>query len=263
MYSYIKIVQHSGFFSCCSVILDYIILYFNCHQKVPDIVDTNDCFSWYKPEHLSSNDNIFFDYFDLYINKPTIDFYHPVDYKEIYQFSVYKNLDFKNILPFVNRYFSPSVEICNIVKNIEDKYGIVDYSNLCVLFYRGNDKSLETNLSSYNEYIKKAISIIRENPKVQFIIQSDETEFIETMMDLFPNSICFKEEIRHIPKSNDTVDKRYKDSNHLFSKYFLAIIIIMSKCHTVVCGTGNCSLWIVFYRGNADNVHQIWDCTWY
>jgi hypothetical protein len=31
----------------------------------------------------------------------------------------------------------------------------------------------------------------------------------------------------------------------------------MSKCKYVVCGSsGNCSIWITFYRGNADNVYQ-------
>ena len=31
----------------------------------------------------------------------------------------------------------------------------------------------------------------------------------------------------------------------------------MSKCKYVICGSsGNCSLWIALYRGNADNIFQ-------
>ena len=261
MLTFIKIVQNSGFFSCCSVILDHIIHYYNTQKKLPDIVDTNDCFSWYKPND-DSNNNITNEYFENYQNKGNIDFVNCVDYKEVYQFNNYKQLDYQCIKPFIHKYFSPSEKIKQIIRTIENKYSIKDYNNLCVLFYRGNDKSLETKLCNYNEYIKKAISIIRQNPKIQFLIQSDETEFIETMLQLFPDSIYFKDEIRHINKSNNTVDKIFKDTNHLFSKYFLAITIIMSKCSTIVCGTGNCSMWIMFYRENANNVHQILENDW-
>ena len=32
-------------------------------------------------------------------------------------------------------------------------------------------------------------------------------------------------------------------------------MIIMSKCNYVICGsTGNCSIWITFFRENANNV---------
>lgn len=57
-------------------------------------------------------------------------------------------------------------------------------------------------------------------------------------------------------KCNDTVDKVMKDTNKIFSKYYLAITIIMSKCKYIICGTGNCSKWIMLYRGNFNNVCQ-------
>lgn len=149
-----------------------------------------------------------------------------------------------------------------MIESMEKKYGLDDYSNLCVLFYRGNDKCTETVLCDYKEYINKANVLKEQNPKLRFLIQSDETEFIETMLELFPDSIYFKDEIRHIKKCNNTVDRIFAASNFLFSKYYLAITIIMSKCGTIVCGTGNCSIWIMLYRGNANNIYQIWDNVW-
>jgi hypothetical protein len=107
----------------------------------------------------------------------------------------------------------------------------------------------------------KASQILLEHPQTKFLIQSDETEFIETMTPRFP-SFYFKDEIRHMPKQLSTVDKIYKGTNYKFSKYYLAITIIMSKCKFIVCGTGNCSLWIMLYRENADNIYQFIDgCT--
>lgn len=259
----LNIWQNAGFFSCCSVILHHTIEFFNKYKKIPDVLDTTNTFFWYKP--MGCNHDIRYEYFENEENeenKENIDYKNPVDYKEYYQFSNYKHLDYVNILPFINKYFTPSKQIKEIIQTMETKYNI-DYNNLCVLFYRGNDKSTETKLCNYNEYIEKANAIKITNPQIQFLIQSDETEFIETMLQIFPDSIYFKDEIRHIHKTDSTtVDKVFRDSNHIFSKYYLAITIIMSKCHMIVCGSGNCSIWIMLFRGNANNVHQIMDDSW-
>jgi hypothetical protein len=134
---------------------------------------------------------------------------------------------------------------------------INDYSNICVLFYRGNDKATEVNISNYDDVISHAKRILSKDPSVQFLIQSDETDFIQRMTAVFPmNSFYFKDEIRHINKQMSSVDLiNENDTNREFSKYYLAIMIIMSKCNYVICGsTGNCSIWITFFRENAKNV---------
>jgi hypothetical protein len=131
-----------------------------------------------------------------------------------------------------------------------------------VLFHRGNDKQRETPLCKYEDIIEKSIEIGGKNPGVRFLVQSDETEFIEEMGALYPNRILFKDEIRHMKKCDNTVDKVFPQSNYEFSKYFLAIVIIMSKCKHVICGSGNISMWIAFFRGNVENFHQYFDGKW-
>ena len=97
-----------------------------------------------------------------------------------------------------------------------------------------------------------------------FLVQSDETEFIEFITNKFPNnSFYFKDEIRHMKKCSDTVDKKMSSQNYEFSKKFLAITIIMSKCKYIICGSGNCDLWIMLYRGNTTNVIQNLKGNWY
>lgn len=85
------------------------------------------------------------------------------------------------------------------------------------------------------------------------------------MIDKFPtNSFYFKDEIRHMKKNSlNTVDIVMSDKNYEFSKYFLAITIIMSKCKYIICGTGNISMWIMFYRENNNNVYQNLEGIWY
>jgi len=76
-----------------------------------------------------------------------------------------------------------------------------------------------------------------------FLIQSDETEFIEFITNMFPNnSFYFKDEIRHMKKCSSTVDIKMSSQNYEFSKKYLAITIIMSKCNYIICGSGNCDI---------------------
>lgn len=246
--------HNAGFFSCCNYKLCNLISFIHDNKKLPEKVDSSAQFEWYKQnKHV----DITFDYFENYENvsceKTTFEHYgHYYDY----QYDDYSKIRYEDICPFVKKYFSPSAEIVKKIEFLEEKYNM-DYNNICVLFYRGNDKNRETQLCGYEEYLEKAKLILHKHPGIQFWIQSDETEFIEYMSSVFPNnSIWFKDEIRHVRKCNSTVDLLMPETNYEFSKYYLAITILMSKCKYIVCGSGNCSLWIMFYRGCAKNIFQ-------
>ena len=77
------------------------------------------------------------------------------------------------------------------------------------------------------------------------------------MLSEFPSAFFFKDEIRHVKKSDqhqvDLLDLGGGNSiePHLFQNTILAITIIMSKCEHIVFGSGNCSLWIVLYRNKC------------
>ena len=251
-----------GFFSCCSVKLEYIVDYINNNFKLPDYVDSSQLFNWYKED---KGEDITYNYFEHYdnINESANIKVPAVEKISEYQFSVYSFFDYNNINPIIKKYFSPSKNILNIIEDMEKKYNI-EYNNICVLFYRGNDKNRETLICNYDEYLVYANKILEINPNILFLIQSDETEFINFFSERFPNnSFYFNDEIRHMPKCDSTVDVKMKDKNPVFSKYYLAITIIMSRCKYIICGSGNCSFWIVLYRGNSNNVYQNINNTWY
>jgi len=246
------ITHNSGFFSCCSVRLDTIVKYFNQTRTLPLIVDSSAQFEWYKPQR-SHKASIVDTYFTT--DPSGIAFRGQIDYEHWHQLTDYKKLNYKALQPFITKYFSPSKEIQDIVITLETKYSL-EYSNLCVLFYRGNDKITETELSSYDEYLAKALQLQEQNPSIQFLLQSDETEFLDLFSEKFPNSFYFKDEIRHMNKATTSVDKVFPQDNYQFSKYFLAITVCMAKCKYVVCGSGNCSIWIALYRGGTEGIYQ-------
>ena len=254
----LTITHNAGFFSCCSIKLEEIIKYFNNNKRLPDIVDSSNQFEWYK----KNRKDVTYDYFNHYSNYDNIIYTKNIEFDHEDQFINYTNVRYTDIQPFINKYFSPSNIIKNNITEIEKKYSI-NYDNTCVLFYRGNDKNRETKICSYNEYITYANKILEVNPNIQFLIQSDETEFINKMLAIYPNnSYYFKDEIRHMNKCNNTVDLTQKNNIEKYSQLYLAITIIMSKCKYIICGSGNCSIWIMFYRGNNTNVYQNLDGNW-
>jgi hypothetical protein len=241
--------------------LNKITDFININKKLPIIVDSSNEFNWYK---INNSRDITYDYFEHYDQFENIEYDNNIliKYHENDQFINYSMLDYKNILPIIRKYFSPSVNINNIIKDLENKYDI-KYDNICVLFYRGNDKRGETTICEYDEYTIYANMILEKNQDIVFLIQSDETEFIEFILKTYPNnSFYFKDEIRHMNNCDRTVDHIMKDNIDLFSKYYLAITIIMSKCKFIICGSGNCSIWISFYRENCKNIYQNLNKEW-
>jgi hypothetical protein len=258
----LKIIHGEGFFSCCSVILSDIILYYNRNGRLPDGVDASDLFKMYKP--IGELRDITYDYFDHY-DKHTevIEYTGHINYDWGWQFWYYYELDFARLAPFIRKYFTPNEEILGIVSQIEEKYRLKEnYDNICVLFHRGNDKKRETVLCEYSDMLAKSKEIMENNAGLKVLIQSDETEFIEMFSEIYSDSIVFNDEIRHMRRCDNTVDKVFPEENYKFSKYFLAIVIIMSKCKHIVCGSGNISMWIAFYRTHIENFHQFFNGQW-
>ena len=259
------IVHHTaGFFSTCNIILLAIIRYYNYYNKFPNEIDMCNAFNWYKNDD-EINIDISNQYFKICENNTFILNSQDINYQHTYQFKNYKKfIDYGNILPIIEHYFSPSNNILSTVEMLEKKYNI-DYNNTCAVFFRGNDKCSETKLTLPEEYVKKIDNdILNTNDNIKLLIQSDQTEFIEYMTDYYKNSFYMKDEIRHMKfKKSGTVDFKYKKTNNEYSKYFLAIVIIMSKCKYVICGSGNISLWITFFRKNTNNFYQHLDNVWY
>lgn len=263
----LECTHNAGFFSCCSILLATILKYFHKHKKLPDGIDSTQQFKSYKPVSLQGTDIR-----EHYFSSRPIPTLLPKDilYKgnDDIQFANYKHLDYVKLLPFIETYFRPSSDILWNIQKILAKYDLLfpgSLDNVCVLFYRGNDKIKETELCDYDEMVEKAKQVQRIHPNIRFLVQSDETEFFERMMlKEFPtNSFCFLDEIRHMKRSGEVnVDILSSDYNYLFSKLYLAITVIMSRCGHIICTSGNCSAWIMLYRKNARNVHQYLNGQW-
>ena len=256
------VITHScGFFSCCSVRLCKIINYFNVNKKLPDNIDSSQQYQMYK----YSNKDITFDFFKHYSNDNIINYENDITIDDsCFQFDNYKTINFKNILPFVKKYFEPSERITNIYNNLIVKYNI-DTDNCIGLYYRGTDKKDETTLDTFDSFYYKLNEIIitSNNDKIQILIQTDSAYFLEYMKEKCKDKhIIIITELAVSRLDRGIHYDRCPSLNYIEIQSFMATLLILSKCKYLICSSGNCSIWTLFFRENTDNVYQSLNRTW-
>jgi hypothetical protein len=253
----IRTTHNAGFFSCCYIKLYRIINYVQAYRTLPLDVDSSDDFNMYK----YNNSDVTFDFFEHYKNinmSMTINTNSPIiNWDE--QYYNYKNLNYENIGPFVKKYFTPSQNIINNRDKLLLKYNINTYN--CVgLYYRGTDKNTETQVDDFESYYNKLNEVIKNND-IQVLIQTDSAQFLNYMKEKNSSIIVINENdtsytnkgIHNEKKSNEN----YVDMQNLFATF-----LIISKCKYIICGSCNGSLWMMYYRLNANNVYQNLNKVW-
>ena len=244
-----------GYFACCAHILHKIIEYFNNNKKLPLSVDSSQQFGLYKPSWI--NDDITY-HFLKKRDEINITYIENIHYTKDFQFQKYNDINYSVLNPFIEKYFSPAQEIVDIENNLIKKYNIniIEY---CAVYYRGTDKKAETTIGSFDTYIDKINELLNTEKNIKFIIQSDNQNFIDTIKSKF---ISFDENVASYT-DNGIHNENTADDNYIIMKNFLAIIYIMSKCKYIICSSGNCSIWMMYFRGNANNVKQFLNNQWY
>lgn len=253
--STLRVSHNAGFFSCCMIRLRDIVNYFNTNQKLPDKVDSSKQFTLYKSDQKRDiTHNLFAEEDSL----PNIDYVAPVSIvkgRDCIHFPNYKNINFTEIAPFINKYFSPSPMIKERIASYEAKYKL-DYDKTCLVYYRGNDKATESLCPEYNAILDKAMQVKQEHPEICFVVQSDEAEFIEYFLSHYPDATVLTE-LEAIKKNKVNparvlpIEKR---EEHGYN--FLAAIYFLSKIKYIVTTTHNAATWLCLFRGHSDGVYQ-------
>lgn len=252
------VVKHNaGFFSCTTIRLIEIMKHFNKNKALPDIVDSSEQFAFYKKD-LSEN------IVPMFFKEGTNEIIHRGDMAVTFEpgevsFGDYSKFVFEDIAPFIERYFAPSDIVQKMVDDYLANYNI-DLENTCAIFYRGNDKIKECVVTPYSDFINKAHEVVAANPDIRFLVQPDETEFLDAFTSAFPDRCFYFSETPHMRKKNSAIF--YELPPHLKTHHgcaFLAAVMVMSKCKYLITHSGNGGMWCVLYRGNFNNVHQFFN----
>jgi hypothetical protein len=251
----IKAVHNAGFFSCCNIKLRVIIEYFNENRILPIKVDCSELFDLYKLPSLRHSD-ITHHFFE--IHEESIPFYERIsvtqDTRED-QFSDYRLLNVESLRPFIHTYFSPIKEIQAIQQQLLIKYNI-DLSNCIGIYYRGTDKYGETQLGDFEKYSEQLLKL--QQTGKQIIVQTDSANFLEYMKLWHPSIITVQE--NRVSKTNNGIhNESSRTANYTDIKYLFATFLLLSQCDQLIVSSGNCSLWIMYYRGHVRNVYQCLD----
>ena len=270
---------NAGFFACCSHKLSLIATYYKEHGRLPERVDSSKSFLYYSND--SSKDTTY-DFFDrrMEIHHPGLPPISSDDSQDSHessrelndlndtffdpntQFSSYATMNFSLLTPVVTKYFTPSTKVLAVVRRLETLYGLnpVVYENACAIYYRGNDKIVETTIPSYTTVLEKVrkVSSFSSSP-LRYVLQTDEKECLDFFKLHLSPTISFEKQIAPISKDStfEFATRVSPKDNHDMILYLFAILYIFSKCKYVVCGYTNGSVWLTLYRGHAQNVFQV------
>jgi len=249
----IKVRHNAGMCSCFTVRLISIIKYWNKFNKLP-MVDSSEQLYYYKDE---SGADLMPRYFGEYNERGDLPQRIEIneDYMDI-QWLPYRAFNFDSLNYLIKKYFMPTKEVKDLVEMFIDKYDLRE--NICTVFYRGNDKYLETKIASHQEFIDKA----KEIKGVRYLVQTDELEFLQAFREEFPNAL-FIVETTALSKFNGSVQFVLpKNERPAHGINFLAALIVHSRSQHLITHSGNCGLWSVLYRGHGRNIHQYCNGQW-
>jgi|688.fasta_scaffold03590_19 hypothetical protein len=243
------VTHNAGLFSCMSQRLRAIIVYANEHKIFPKIVDSSQQFMLYKQNQDNDITNFFLDQ-DI---PQELSYTEHIDFTD--QFTDYSKLNFNILSPIINQYFFPSNFVTKKVLYFENKYNI-QYSNLCSVFYRGNDKALECKLATHDDFIKRAKIVKNLNRNIRFLVQTDDLVFLQLFLAEFENSIHIAE-LPAINRPSTSVTALLDVNNRInFAIDFIAAVIVVSRCNIMITHSGNCGYWASLYRGSSTNIIQ-------
>jgi hypothetical protein len=259
--STLTITHSHGFFSCCSVRLHDIIQYYNSYKSIPQKVDSLEQFKLYKYDDTK---DVTFDFFEHYdsVNVSIVCEQSISITCMCYQFDNYRNVNYTVLLPFVTKYFTPSTQIINNCNNLIQRYNI-NTENCIGVYYRGTDKMSETKLGHFDSYSTKLKELLdKTDDNIQILLQTDSAQFREYMTETFPNKIIVLQENATSYTSRGMHYERTPTENYTDMQNLMATFILLSKCKYLMCSSGNCSIWMMFFREHTENVYQHLNDVW-
>lgn len=257
----------AGFFSCSIAMLDQI----NRHLK--DIVDENNKliddvelistnqYKFYKPDNLVGSDirKYFFQ-----TNKDVVRI--PGNSRKLRRLGClivsagkcYRNVKNFDVAHYLtSKYFSLSDELFEMKKSMIEEYDI-DVKNVCGIYYRSTDKYIECIIPKADDIISKAKDVLKVNPEIKFLVQSDSASFLKKISLEFPDDkvIIINENVKKGEFCLHRTKKISQETKFENIKQFLVIVNILADCKFLIHGTGNVNFFILLIRGNFDNCYQ-------
>ncbi len=170
----------------------------------------------------------------------------------------YATFDLPILRQYAMAYFAPSADVMAFEHAIMEKYRLVADHTLAIV-YRGTDKITEVTPTPVERYIEAAQAILRTNPGLAVVIQTDQAQALQAVKAAIPSAIHFEE----MPVTSGTtvihgmdLERQFAVSKSTFAIRMLGITHLLAKMKYIVTHTGNIGLWLALYRGNSAGFYQ-------
>lgn len=244
----LKVNHSAGYFSNMTIRLYELLKFMKQYGCYPEI-DSSEQFGFYK----IGNEDLSKEYIKTIDER--IEFKLPNLEKDFmsFQFDDYRTLDFEGLKPIVYKYFSLGDMVENRKAEIKKRYGLTDYISV---FYRGNDKRIETMNPPYELFIQKAKDL--EHLGLPFLILPDECSFLNEFKRHIKNVIVLKETPCCDMPNGNLIFNMPLPQRPLYGATYNAVVSLLSEGKHLITHSGNGGVWCCLYRGNANNVIQIY-----
>jgi len=170
----------------------------------------------------------------------------------------YRDLDFSRLNIITQSYFSPSDIVDQKRKEIFRKYRI-DLKNSVAVVYRGTDKYTEVTLASPETYVKLAQRLLRKEPALMVVIQTDQLQVWKLFKDTFKDRVVALEEVP-MTEGTTPIHLTVQSNDRLkFAVNLDATVRVLSQCKYVINHTGNLGCFLALYRQSSQNMYQFDD----
>jgi len=245
----LRLEHDHGFFSNCSIALLGI-----ARAGIPiKRIDASESFSLYTAPNNDSRWETFFK-----VPAPSAESIDTSFFSShLWHHEDYRRIDFHTASLILGKYFRPADEVLEKVGLLMKKYDVVP-ANTFAINYRGTDKRAVVRTPSFATWKRRTDSILESLPgNNRILIQTDQLQFLDFFKRRYGNRIFYFDEL---PLSRGDVGlhktKKYLRKESM-GQTFLAAVLIISKCETVLTHTGNIGFWTALFRGNTSNFTQL------
>jgi hypothetical protein len=175
---------------------------------------------------------------------------------ELPHHSVYRDLPWKEIRPFVTKWFQPTVEVLRRVSEILEEFDL-QCGEILAVNLRGSKKYREVEPVPTRYWVDAASDLLTTSPKLTVVVFCDDQDLVDAFsaQASFP-VIDFGQEIR--TRNRDSINKAFRAhvaTDELVTN-FVARTWLISQSRLVLTHTGNTAFWTCAFRGCTCGVYQ-------
>ncbi len=255
------ITHNAGFFSCSTVALEKIAESHRATGRLP-ILHRSQQYEMHRSSRLKWVVPHFYD------ARNDVRFQRPVRRRGIsmaaeqlsadgveLQFSDYRDLNFAYTNRLLSNYFAPSEPVLKAKTEMLRRYRIRPDRTVAVL-YRGTDKLKESPPAPFEAFADRVEAIVRRGGERTVLVQTDTRGLRESLESQFA-SVVHAQELAPMARQDVArpalLARRLRTED---AQRFLAMLLILAECASLVTTSGNVGLWATLYRGHARGLHQ-------